>query len=295
MTASFGPSPNQILTADIEGRMIFWDLRSRLAPIPRGNVPAPGETRSLRCEAGSLQVQANGTQVTISGTASESARVLQLTEEITLLTMSPGNGVVAAVSGKQVHLIGLLNSKHQVLEHEVPVAHVEFSTDGSMLVVAMADKTLERRSARLWNVRTGKPAAPPLVHDDGVLHAAFSPDGARVVTSSEDFSSAIWNARTGEPLGPRLRHGDKVRSAQFATVHDWVVTASDDASAMVWDASTGEPLTMPLMHDRRVMAAVFTENDSALITTDDIGHQWRWNLQPDRKTETEPPSQRPSP
>lgn len=295
LTASFGPSPNQILTADIEGRMIFWDLRSRLAPIPRGNVPAPGETRSLRCEAGSLQVQANGTQVTISGTASESARVLQLPEEITLLTMSPGNGVVAAVSGNQVHLIGLLNSRHQMLEHEVPVAHVEFSTDGSMLVVAMADKTLERRSARLWNVRTGKPAAPPLVHDDGVLHAAFSPDGTRVVTSSEDFSAAIWNARTGEPLGPRLRHGDKVRSAQFATAHDWVVTASDDASAMVWDASTGEPLTMPLMHDRRVMAAVFTENDSALITTDDIGHQWRWNLQPDQKTETEPLSQRPSP
>jgi WD40 repeat protein len=295
MTASFGPRPNQILTADIEGRMIFWDLRSRLAPVPWGTVPAPGETRPLRCETGSQRVQANGTQVTISGTASESARVLQLPEEITRLAISPENGVVAAVSGNQVHLISLQGSKHRILEHEAPVAHAEFSADGSMLVVAMADKTLERRSARLWNVRTGKPAAPPLVHDDGVLHAAFSPDGTRVVTSSEDFSAAIWNARTGEPLGPRLRHGDKVRSAQFATVHDWVVTASDDASAMVWDASTGEPLTMPLMHERRVMAAVFTDNDSALITTDEIGHQWRWNLQPDRKTETEPPSQRPSP
>lgn len=292
MTASFGHSPNHILTADIEGRIVVWDLSSQLVPVPWGSVPAPVEARPIRCEAGSLKVHASGTQVTISSTASGLARVLHLPKEITRLATSPGNGLLAAVSGKQVHLIGLQESEHRVLEHEAPVAHVEFSADGSRLVTAMADKTLERRSALLWNVRTGKLVATPLVHDDGVLYAAFSPDGTRIVTASEDFSAAIWNSRTGEPLGPRLQHRDKVRSAQFAKTHDWVVTASDDASAVVWDASTGEPLTVPLMHDRQLISAVFADEDSAIITTDRIGNQWRWHLQPYRKTPSETPPRR---
>jgi len=93
----------------------------------------------------------------------------------------------------------------------------------------------------------------------------------------------------------RLRHRDKVRSGQFAKTHNWVVTASDDASAVVWDASTGEPLTMPLMHVEGIISAVFTDRDSAIITIDEMGNQWRWDLQPDRKAKSEMPQQHSSP
>lgn len=286
MTASFGHTSNQILTADIEGRIVVWDLKPRLAPVHCGTVPAPGENRPLLCRAGSLEIRTIGTQMTISSAESTSPRVMHLPEEISQLAISPDNYVLAAVAGNQVHLIHLKRSESKILEHEALVVHVEFSADGTKLVAAVADKTLEKRSARLWDVQTGKPAGPPLVHDDGVLHAAFSPDGTRVVTSSEDFSAAIWNAQTGAPVGPRLRHRDKVRSGQFAKTHNWVVTASDDGSAVVWDVSNGEPLTMPLMHARRIISVVFADRDSAIITTDEMGNQWRWDLQPDRKAKS---------
>ena len=295
MTASFGPSSNQILTADIEGRIVVWDLKPRLAPVHCGTIPALAENRPLLCRAGSLEVRTIGTQMTISSAESTSARVMHLPEEISQLAISPANDVLAAVSGNQVHLIHLKGSEPKVLEHEALVIHAEFSADGTKLVAAVADKTLEKRSARLWDVQTGKPAGPPLLHDDGVLHAAFSPDGTRVVTSSEDFSAAIWNARTGAPVGPRLRHRDKVRSGQFANTHNWVVTASDDGSAVVWDVSTGEPLTMSLMHTRRIISAVFADRDSAIITTDEMGNQWRWDLPTDRKARPEMPQRRSSP
>ncbi len=286
MTASFGHTSNQILTADIEGRIVVWNLKPRLTPVQYGTVPAPGDNRPLLCRAGPLEVRAIGTQMTISSAESTSARVMHLPEEISQLAISPANNVLAAVSGNQVHLIHLKGSESKILEHEALVVHVEFSADGTKLVAAVADKTLEKRTARLWDVQTGKPAGPPLVHDDGVLHAAFSPDGTRVVTSSEDFSAAIWNAQTGAPVGPRLRHRDKVRSGQFAKTHNWVVTASDDGSAVVWDVSNGEPLTMPLMHARRIISVVFADRDSAIITTDEMGNQWRWDLQPDRNAKS---------
>jgi WD40 repeat protein len=237
-----------------------------------------------------VQVQARGTNLVIASTESASTRALAFPIDITRVAVSPDNATLAIVCENQIHLMGLRGSERRVLEHEAPVVHVEFSPDGTRLVAATADKTLEKRSARLWDVPSGKPVVPPLFHDDGVLDATFSADGSRIATSSEDFSAGIWDARTGQPLCPRLRHRDKVRSTRFAETHPWVVTASDDGSAVVWDASSGEPLSIPLTHTAHLRSAVFADRDSAIITTDVNGQQWRWDLAVDRKSVSNRPA-----
>ena len=37
-------------------------------------------------------------------------------------------------------------------------------------------------------------------HDDAVWSAAFSPDGARVVTASADKTARVWDAATGKAI-----------------------------------------------------------------------------------------------
>ena len=37
-------------------------------------------------------------------------------------------------------------------------------------------------------------------HEYAVLSAAFSPDGARIVTASYDHTARLWDATTGEEL-----------------------------------------------------------------------------------------------
>jgi hypothetical protein len=53
-------------------------------------------------------------------------------------------------------------------------------------VTASKDKT-----ARLWEAATGKEVAVLRGHDDQVYSAAFSPDGARVVTASWDKTARL--------------------------------------------------------------------------------------------------------
>jgi tetratricopeptide (TPR) repeat protein len=40
-------------------------------------------------------------------------------------------------------------------------------------------------------------------HEDIVRHAAFSPDGRRIVTASGDKTARVWDAVTGQPIKPR--------------------------------------------------------------------------------------------
>ena len=40
--------------------------------------------------------------------------------------------------------------------------------------------------------------------------AAYSPDGTRIVTASDDKTARIWDARTGAQLAVLSGHGDRV-------------------------------------------------------------------------------------
>jgi hypothetical protein len=46
---------------------------------------------------------------------------------------------------------------------------------------------------RLWDAASGKPLATLEAHTGEVSSAAFSPDGARVVTASADKTAGLWD------------------------------------------------------------------------------------------------------
>jgi WD40 repeat protein len=56
--------------------------------------------------------------------------------------------------------------------------------------------TLRDRTARIWDATTGKKVAIIRGHEREVTLAAFSPDGARIITGSGDQTARIWDAVT---------------------------------------------------------------------------------------------------
>lgn len=104
------------------------------------------------------------------------------------------------------------------------------------------------RTARVWDLATGKPVSRPLRHDQGVSDADFSPDGTLVLTGSWDGTMRLWQLPAPFPDDePRVRAWIEVVTG-MAVTPDGIGTLM---SAAEWQARRqdltrlGGPLVPP--------------------------------------------------
>jgi WD40 repeat protein len=130
-----------------------------------------------------------------------------------------------------------------------PVGTVEFSGDGRRFLTISAWNPAGRdgmarentKAVRTWDAETGRPLAPPVMHDEQVGQATFSPDGRRVASLTE-HELRIWDAETGRPVGPPTRADDSFRSLAFSPDSRRVVVASRPDAVTLLAVEGGPPL-----------------------------------------------------
>jgi WD40 repeat protein len=114
-------------------------------------------------------------------------------------------------------------------------------------------------------------------HEDWVNSASFSPDGTRVVTTSQDKSARLWSVPDGKPLGEPMRHEDAVWSARFSPDGTRIVTCSQDKTARLWNAANGKPLGEPMRHEGTVWSASFSPDGARIVTASQDMTARLWN------------------
>ena len=87
-------------------------------------------------------------------------------------------------------------------------------------------------------------------HSDYVRSVAWSPDGTKLASGSDDKTVRIWEAATDKQLWQLTGHQNRVISVHFSPDGKRLVSGSWDKTVMVWDPSTGEQLCQLKGHSK---------------------------------------------
>ncbi|KAF5331511.1 hypothetical protein D9758_018596 [Tetrapyrgos nigripes] len=128
-------------------------------------------------------------------------------------------------------------------------------------------------------IMTGTPVSCQIIadlldykgHEDWVQSVAFSPDGARIVSGSRDFTVRIWDAQTGTAIGEPLQgHEHRVQSVAFSPDGARIVSGSHDSTVRIWDAQTGTAIGEPLQgHEGLVQSVAFSPDGAMIVSGSD--------------------------
>lgn len=129
------------------------------------------------------------------------------------------------------------------------------------------------------HLTTGEAALPsPWVQSGAISQVAFSPDGQRIATASEDKTVIVWNVADGKQYSPRLYHGSKITQIQFTPDSRWLATISEDNFARVFDISTGKQVVSPLRHNGSPLSFCFSANARCILTAAQDHLLRHWSL-----------------
>jgi len=142
----------------------------------------------------------------------------------------------------------------------------DISADWKKIVTA----DFEEKTTRILDVSTGT-VLQTLTHASPVKSAAFSPDGSKIVTASENGTVQVWNAATGARL-QNLKH-DEVYFAQFSPDGAWLIAVGEvpvpirmyesykRTTVRVWNADTGREIW------QRTFDSAYSFDDTHAIRT----------------------------
>jgi WD40 repeat protein/serine/threonine protein kinase len=156
-----------------------------------------------------------------------------------------GNSVAFSPDGKRLsngEKVWDAQTGQELLSLKVAGQGVTFSPDGKRLASGTGtwDDTKNAYVAgevKLWDAQTGQELLTLKGHTDYVFGVAFSPDGKRLASSSDDNTTKVWDAQTGRELLSLKGGGGGVA---FSPDGKRLASSTEDGEVKVWDAQTGQ-------------------------------------------------------
>lgn len=152
------------------------------------------------------------------------------------------------------------------VDHEIDtgtenLSSIAFTSDGSRFATIGNDRVIQ-----VVDTDTGDPVREfPSGHQGYVSELAFSPDGALLLSGSEDGTLQMWDAEAGTAIGPRIETGGMVADVAFRP--DGRRFVSSGNSVILWDTQTRKPIGDPLQGHVNAVTTVSFSPDSQVLAT----------------------------
>src|SRR5579859_7912671 len=146
-----------------------------------------------------------------------------------------------------------------------------FSPDGRRLAF------ITNKTATLWDLAAGKAQLELAGHTDLVYSVAWSPDGTRLATTSEDKTALIWDPVTGRALMELAGQQAAVTAVVWSPDGKRLATSCKDGSVALWDASTGQQLMHWKVDREAVWDLAFSPDGKRLATASNTGPVQVWD------------------
>ncbi len=158
-------------------------------------------------------------------------------------------------------------------EQKMPVSSVAFSADGKRIVSGAGTRGSVHFNTdegpaftvKVWDADNGQEILTLWGHTQAVNSVAFSADGKRIVSGSQDQAVSVWNADTGREVLTLWGHTDSIQSVAFSADGKRIVSGSDDGEIKVWDADWGQQILTLRAHKIWVRSVVISTDGKRIV------------------------------
>ena len=209
--------------------------------------------------------------------------VLEADDDVATLAFAPdGRSLVAGDIRGKITVWNTTNWKNRTvlnickriapLSYLPPPAHlisirghintVTFNPEGNLLAVGCNQQTL------IWDMQNGKLHRKFGGHKGDVLKMAFSPDGKRISTGSDDNTVIIWDIESGQQIDVLTGHTNNVQALVYSPDGNYLISGANDNVIIVWNARTGAFIRSLKDHKEGICHLMYVPGTDILFSAD---------------------------
>ena len=286
-SAVFSPDGTKVATASADGTARIWDATTGKELL---TVKGSGIVwHAMFSPDGKLLATAGKDRTAHIWDATTGQKVLDLighTADVFHIEFSPDGSRLATISPDGTAKVWDALTGKELLSlnqgDDVEPYWVAFRPDGSRIAVANT-RGSNQGWVSIWNVVTGELILTLPDQNAFVDSVAFSPDGSRILTTSDDQTIRIWNANNGENLQTFYDQTINVTNAVYSPDGTRIASVIGNGQVSVLDAPTGRELLRLAGHSSNIRTVAFSPDGMRIVTAGIDKTARIWSVGPSRE------------